>query len=60
MIRDRTPAVSETDSDSDCSADEIGRIIVPPGVNCVVRDTQVTQRLPTILNAKVMIITALS
>lgn len=55
VTRDRTPvnsSDSETDSDSG-NESGLGRIIVPPNVNCVVRDIRVTQSLPTVLNAKV-------
>lgn len=54
-MRDRSPTVSETDSDSDLDdlPDSLGRIIVPPHVNCVVSDKFVRGQLPSILNAKV-------
>lgn len=63
IVRDRTPVNSDTHSSSDSSSsssdDEdstLGRIIVPPNVNCVVRDNFVRKQLANILNAQVTLI----
>ena len=57
LVRDRSPAVSDSESDVELDkssdSDRLGRIIVPPHVNCVVKDSYVRGHLPTILNAKV-------
>lgn len=60
--RDRTPVTSDNES---CQSDDLDnedgeRLVVPPNVTCVIRDSDVTDKLPVILNATVGFYTLVS